>query len=212
MRRLRMEYGGCSLASASLGDPLGLHDLMGSEGGASDVADLARPDQIGQGAQGLVDVHPVFGPVDLVEVDVVRAQPSEAVLALGDDPATRVPPGVGVLAHRAVDLGGQHDGIPVQGGEGLTHDLLGLTEGVDVGRVDEVDAGVHRSLDDADRVVVVLVAPRPEHHRPETERADLDSSTSKCAVVHHRSVDRFGPPRPGETASGHTRPLVIHGL
>ena len=35
-------------------------------------------------------------------------------------------------------------------GKGLTHDDLGLALGVDVGGVDEVDAGVESPMDDAD--------------------------------------------------------------
>jgi hypothetical protein len=40
---------------------------------------------------------------------------------------------------------------------------------VDVGSVDEVDAGVERSVDDPDRLVVVGIAPGAEHHRAEAE-------------------------------------------
>jgi hypothetical protein len=53
--------------------------------------------------------------------------------------------------------------------ERLADDLLGFAGGVDVGGVDEVDAGVERAVDDADRVVVVGVAPGAEHHRAEAE-------------------------------------------
>ena len=53
--------------------------------------------------------------------------------------------------------------------ERLADDLLGLAGGVDVGGVDEVDPGVERRVDDADRVVVVGVAPGAEHHRAEAQ-------------------------------------------
>ena len=84
------------------------------------------------------------GPVDLVEVDVVGAQPAQAVLALGHDPAPRVALRVGVLAHGAVHLGGQDDLVPLDLGQRLADDLLGLAERVDVGGVDEVDPRVER--------------------------------------------------------------------
>jgi len=57
--------------------------------------------------------------------------------------------------------------------EGLADDFLGLPTGVDVGGVDEVDAGVERAVDDADRVLVVRVPPSAEHHRAEAQGAHL---------------------------------------
>ena len=75
---------------------------------------------------------------------------------------------VGVLAHRHAELGGQHD-VVAAALERLADDLLRLAGRVDVGGVDEVDAGVQRAVDDADRVVVVGVAPGAEHHRAEAE-------------------------------------------
>jgi hypothetical protein len=47
-----------------------------------------------------------------------------------------------LLAHREVDLAGEHHVIALPAGEGLADDLLRLAGGVDVGGVDEVDAGV----------------------------------------------------------------------
>jgi hypothetical protein len=46
--------------------------------------------------------------VDLVEVDVVGAQALQAGVDLGHDGLARQAGGVGVLAHGAVDLGGDH--------------------------------------------------------------------------------------------------------
>jgi hypothetical protein len=55
---------------------------------------------------------------------------------------------------------------PLDLGQRLAHDLLGLAEGVDVGRVDEVDAGVERRVDDADRLVVVGLPQAPNIMAP----------------------------------------------
>ena len=107
--------------------------------------------------------------VDLVEVDPVGVQPPQRVLDRADDPAARVAPLVRVLAHRVVELGREDDVVAPAAGERLADDLLGLALPVDVGGVDEVDAGVERRVDDADRLVVVGVAPRAEHHRAEAE-------------------------------------------
>src|SRR5262245_11750588 len=101
---------------------------------------------------------------------------------------------VGVVAHRTVELGGEDD-IVTTALERLADDLLRLARTVDVGGVDEIDPGVEGGVDDADRVVVIGVAPRPEHHRAETQLAYRDAGTSEQATF-HRS-DRTGA-SPGE--------------
>jgi hypothetical protein len=72
-----------------------------------------------------------------------------------------------------VDLGGQDHVVAAPAGQRLADDLLGLAARVDVGGVDEVDAGVERAVDDLDRPIVVGLAPGAEHHRAEAEGADL---------------------------------------
>ena len=116
-----------------------------------------------------------LGAVDLVEVDPVGAEAAQAVLDLADDPAPRVAELVGVVAHRAVDLGREDHVVAAAAGERLADDLLGLAARVDVGGVDEVDPRVERAVDDRDRLVVVGLAPGAEHHGAEAERADLDA-------------------------------------
>ena len=161
-----------ALAPAPLRRPLRLHDLVRREGGAAEVEDLALAHQVGEGAERLVDVGVRVGAVDLVEVDVVGAQAAQAVLDLADDPAARVAAHVRVVAHRRVDLGGQHH-VVAPAGQRLADDLLGLAGRVDVGGVDEVDPRVERAVDDPDRVVVVGVAPVAEHHRAEAQGVTL---------------------------------------
>ena len=62
--------------------PLRLDDLPGGERRGADVADLALLDEVGQRAEGLVDVGVRVGAVDLVEVDPVGAEPPQRVLDL----------------------------------------------------------------------------------------------------------------------------------
>jgi hypothetical protein len=82
-----------------------------------------------------------------------------------------------------VHLGGEHH-VLAAALEGLADDLLGLAGGVDVGGVDEVDPGVERGVDDADRLVVVGLTPGAEHHRAEAQLADRDAGASQWAVLH----------------------------
>src|SRR4051794_40306302 len=69
-------------------------------------------------------------------------------------------------------------------GERFADDLLGLALPVEVGGVDEVDPGVERGVDDPDRLVVIWVAPRAEHHRAETEFADRHAGVPQLAMLH----------------------------
>ena len=55
-------------------DPLGLDDLTGGEGRGTDVADLALADEVGEGAEGLLDVGVGARAMDLVEVDPVGVE------------------------------------------------------------------------------------------------------------------------------------------
>ena len=91
MPRTRIEYGGCSVTNRSRLRSREAHWAStiwrpGVRRGA-DVADLALVDEVGEGAEGLLDVGVRAGPVHLVEVDVVGAEPAQRVLDLADDPA-----------------------------------------------------------------------------------------------------------------------------
>jgi hypothetical protein len=94
-----------------------------------------------------------------------------------------------------VELRGEDD-VVAAALERLADDRLRLALRVDVGGVDEVDAGVERAVDDPDRRFVVGLPPGAEHHRSQAERADLHSGASEAAVLHvHRRYDGH-PERP----------------
>jgi AraC-like DNA-binding protein len=92
---------------------------------------------------------------------------AQAVFHLAHDPSPRTAPLVRFLAHRHAELGGDDQIVPAAL-DGPADDLLGLTAGVDVGGVDDVDAGLERAVDDPDRVLVIRVAHLAEHHRAES--------------------------------------------
>ena len=146
-------------------------------------AQWAAAHQVGQRGQGLVDIGVGIRAVHLVQVDVVGLQAAQAVLHLADEPAARVAAHVGVLAHLAVRLGGQHHAVAAPA-QGLADDLLRLPRRVHVRGVDEVDAAVERGVDDPDALLVFGVAPRAEHHRAEAVRADLDPGSAERPHPH----------------------------
>ncbi|MDF2811349.1 MAG: hypothetical protein K0S56_2380 [Microvirga sp.] len=99
----------------------------------------------------------------LVQIDVIGAEPSQRILDRAGDPASRVPLHVGILAHRPMQLRGQHNAVAASL-QSLADNLLGLACAVTVGGVDEVDPRVQGFVDDADGLVVVGVAHLAEHH------------------------------------------------
>ena len=131
--------------------------------------------------------------MDLIEVDPVGAQTPQTPLDLLRDPPARVAELVRVVAHGPVDLRCKHHVVPAALQKRLSHNLLRLAAGVDVGGIDEVDARVERPMDDADRVVVVGVAPGAEHHRAKAQRADLHSSSSQRPKFHDRALPQMMP-------------------
>jgi hypothetical protein len=126
-----------------------------------DVADLALADEVAERRERLLDVGVRMRPVDLVEVDPVGPQPAQRVLDRADDPSARRALPVGIVAHRAVELGREDDVVAAPARERLGDDLLGLALPVHVGGVDEVDPRVERRVDDADRLVVVGIPQAP---------------------------------------------------
>jgi hypothetical protein len=86
-----------------------------------------------------------------------------------------------------VELGREHDVVAATL-QRLPDDLLGLAAGVHIGGVDDVDAGVERTVDDPDAVVVVGVALAAEHHGAQGKRTDLDAGGPEVAVGHAVSL------------------------
>jgi hypothetical protein len=84
--------------------------------------------------------------VDLVEVDPVGLQPSQALLECCQDPASRVAAPIDALTHLKMHLRREDDlvaAIP----ERIADDLLALSVRVRVGGVDEVNAAVEGGVD-----------------------------------------------------------------
>ena len=187
MPRITIEYGGCSHTKRSRLRRSLVHcaSTMYSAGNVECPRYRIFPwwTRSRQRAERLVDVGVVVGAVDLVQVDVVGAEATQAVLDLGHDPAARAAVRVRVLAHRGEELR-REDDVVAAAVERLADDLLRLARRVHVGGVDEVDPGVEAAVDDPRALVVVGLAPRAEHHGAEAVLADLDPGASERSHAH----------------------------
>ena len=150
----------------------------------------ARTDVV-EGLESLLDGGVRVPAVDLVEVDVVGAEAAEAVVDLGHDGLARQAHGVAALAHRAPELGGDDDLVAVgHVGQGPPDDLLAGAVGVDVGGVEEVDAGVE-GLGDEGPAGLLVEAPLvgaavgdAVAHAAEADLGDLEAGGTQSSVPH----------------------------
>ena len=137
-------------------DGVGAADRAGASLGQADVPDLALGDQIGQGADGLLDGRVRVDPVLVVQVDVVGAEPLEGALDGGADVGRAAVGDAGPAAGVGdeAELGGHHD-LVAAASDGLADQFLAVERAVDLGGVDVGDAQVQRAVDSADRLGVV---------------------------------------------------------
>ncbi|MCY1508739.1 hypothetical protein D9M68_430590 [compost metagenome] len=99
--------------------------------------------------------------MQLQEVDVIGAEPLEGVVDAFDQARSRRAGIIRPVAHRQRDLGRNQHGIAPSLDRGAEHALGGAVR-VDVGRVEEVDAGFQRNVDQSSRFGCVAVAPGAE--------------------------------------------------
>jgi len=119
----------------------------------------------------------------LIEIDPVRLQAAQAVVDGSRDPSPRIAPLILVGPHLVVELGGENDVVASSAQRGAD-DLFAFAERVDVGRVDEIDAAVERTMDDAFTRLMIGVAPCAQHHGTETEAAHVHAGLTQHAVFH----------------------------
>src|SRR5207247_8067885 len=121
-------------------------DLPGGVVRDAHVPHLAARDELAQRPDLLVECRLVVLKVQEEEVDVIRVQPPEASLELAGEMQTRAADTVWTRAGGDAGLGrDQHVRAPVA--ENAAEEGLGLAAGVDVGRVEKVDAVIERALD-----------------------------------------------------------------
>ena len=160
-----------------LGDAERLLELVDVAVGEADPAHLALVLELLEGADGLGVGDVRVGAVVLVEVDAVGAERLQARLARLTDvlgAAVDLPCAAGA---DVAGLGGDDDVVvaAVQrlGDQPLVVADLALVAGVGVGGVDQVDAGVERGVDRADRLLLGRPAGEGHRHRAESDGEDV---------------------------------------
>ena len=136
-----------------------LGELPRPHGRRADVAHLARAHHIVQRFQRLLDRRRLVPAMDLVEIDVVRLQPAQALVQLEEDLLARKPAAVRPIAHHAVQLGRDHGvfalGVSLQ--QAPQH-ALAVAVRVYIRGIEEVDARVQR-LAEKRRALLLVQAP-----------------------------------------------------
>jgi hypothetical protein len=110
-----------------------------------------------------------------VDVDAVGLQAAQAVFDFAQDVAPVQPFAVDALAHAKADLAGDHQFVAVAGHE-LTEQRFGAPAPVDIGAVEEVDAGVAAAGIECGRSRFVGVAAKGHRRNPSRRRAGLQQS------------------------------------
>ena len=175
-------------------DGVGAADRVRPGLGQADVADLALGDELGQGADGVLDRRVRVDAVLVVEVDVVGAEPLQRTLDRGADvrgTAVEVPRAAAGVGDEA-ELRRQHDLVAAVL-DGAADEFLVGVRPVDLGGVDERDAQVERPVDRADRLGVVGARAGVGRGHPHGAQADPGHiEISKLDVFHRCSFDRSG--------------------
>ena len=103
------------------------------------------------------------------------------------------PRAFGPLSHLAMDLGGDHHLLVVDAEilQRLTEDRLALAAGIDIGRVDEVDARVEGRADQLVRVLLLELADLAPHvvrpaegHGAEAKLGNEKAAMAKATILH----------------------------
>ena len=160
---------------ADLGDPPGaiIRD--------AEIAHLALPDQFAHRAHGLVQRRRVIFLMQIIDVDIVGAEPLQAFVGGLQHPASRQSAAVGIVAHGVGELGREYQSVPAVGNGAADH-LLGIAARIGVGGIDEVDAGLARLGDDPRRRR--LVGRPAEHHGAQAYRRDFQAAAAELTILH----------------------------
>ena len=118
------------LAATTLGGPLRFDDLGAGDGGGADHADLACANEIGEDAEGLVDVDRLIDPVNLIEVDPVGPEALQRCFDRLRDPSPGGAAVIRISTERQTSLRRQDHIVALAPGERFADDRLRFTRRV----------------------------------------------------------------------------------
>ena len=152
-----------------------LHHLPAGVVGRAPIAYLAAGDQMMHRLERLLDGSDAIPVVQLVEVDVIGAQPLETGLDGANQVVARGAGSVGVIAQRASALGGEDDVVALAA-QRLAGNFFRQPERVEIGGVDQVDAGIEGDIEqllgplDVDASGLLETVGATEGHRAQRQR------------------------------------------
>src|ERR1700722_18318137 len=154
--RIPGPQGVLGLKRSDRGHAMRTPDRVGASLGQTDEAHLALGDELTQKANGFLNWGTRVHPVLVVEVDVVSPEALERTVdrdanALG---AAVRDPTLSSRVREDAELRGHHH-LVSSALDGPTHQFLAVEWSIDLGGVDVGDAQFERSVDGADRLVVV---------------------------------------------------------
>ncbi len=126
--------------------------------------------------------------MDLVEIHIVEAQSSQAVVDRLEHVLARQPALVRSRAHRVEHLGGDDHSLALHAEflQRPPEDLLALAFRVHVGRVEEVDSQIQRLAHDGKARLLGKhpVRTAAKAHAAQADSGDLQSGCAQPCVVH----------------------------
>ena len=162
-------------------------DRLGAGFRQAEVAHLALPDEVLDGAGNVFHRHLGIDPVLVVEVDVIGAKPLQAALDRLAD-LSRLAVGVAtMLASLLIDIPaefGGNDDLVAHAGEGFPDHLLVGPRAVGLGGIEEVHAALEGCVQQRDHFWPVgNVASLAVAHGAERQRRDFEA-LAEFALLH----------------------------
>ena len=165
-------------------------DRLGGRLREAEVANLPLLDELGHGADGLLDRRVRIDAMLVVDIDVVGAEPLERGVTGGENVlavAADAEP-LALLGADAAELCREHDLVAAVLDRAADEPLV-LERPVRVGRVEEIDPKLERAVDRRDRLALVRRSVELGHpHAAEADRGGLEALRAEAALIHRRKL------------------------
>ena len=132
-------------AVALIGKAERLHEVPAGKIRHAHIAHLAAALQLIERLERLLERCLPIPFVQLVQVDIIGLEPRERCFAGAHQVMAGGTAIVGPLPHRKARLGGDQHVVTART-DGLTQDLFGHAARIDIGRVEQIDAGLDASI------------------------------------------------------------------